>query len=124
MKPLYVQYGCGWCAPEGWLNFDASPTLRFERLPMLGGLYTRNAERFPAAVRYGDIVRYRPPFTATTALLWAGPFLLLLAGLVWAWRYLRARPAAATPRKVSEAEVQKLLEETRKSLAAQDEPKP
>ena len=60
MKPLYVQYGCGWCAPEGWLNFDASPTLRFERLPMLGGLYTRNAERFPAAVRYGDIVRGLP----------------------------------------------------------------
>ena len=74
--------------------------------------------------RYGDFVRYRPPFKATTALLWAGPFLLLLAGLVWAWRYLRARPAAATPRKVREAEVQKLLEETRKSLAAQDEPKP
>lgn len=74
--------------------------------------------------RYGDFVRYRPPFKASTALLWAGPFLLLFAALVWAWRYLRAKPPAATPRKVSEAEVQQLLEETRKSLAAQDEPRP
>jgi cytochrome c-type biogenesis protein CcmH len=30
--------------------------------------------------RYGDFVRYDPPFKATTALLWVGPFLLLAAG--------------------------------------------
>ena len=52
----YVQYGCGFCAPEGWENFDASPTLRFERLPIIGRLYTKNRSRFPASVRYGDIV--------------------------------------------------------------------
>jgi cytochrome c-type biogenesis protein CcmH len=28
--------------------------------------------------RYGDFVLYRPPLKATTALLWLGPFLLLL----------------------------------------------
>ena len=27
--------------------------------------------------RYGDFVRYEPPFKASTALLWLGPFLLL-----------------------------------------------
>jgi cytochrome c-type biogenesis protein CcmH len=31
--------------------------------------------------RYGDFVLYRPPFKATTVLLWAGPMLLMLAGL-------------------------------------------
>ena len=31
--------------------------------------------------RYGDFVLYRPPFKATTLLLWAGPFVLLLGGL-------------------------------------------
>lgn len=31
--------------------------------------------------RYGDFVRYRPPFNASTALLWIGPAALLLAGL-------------------------------------------
>jgi len=56
----YVQYGCGFCAPERWLNFDASPTLRWERLPLLGRLYTRNVRRFPRNVRYGDIVRGLP----------------------------------------------------------------
>jgi SAM-dependent methyltransferase len=56
---LYVQYGCGFCAPEGWLNFDASPTLRFER-SIFGFLYTRNGRRFPRRARYGDIVRGLP----------------------------------------------------------------
>ena len=30
--------------------------------------------------RYGDFVLYNPPFKATTALLWAAPFVLLLVG--------------------------------------------
>lgn len=60
MPDLYLQYGCGWQAPSGWLNFDASPTLRFERLPLLGRLWTRNQERFPSNARWGDIVRGLP----------------------------------------------------------------
>jgi hypothetical protein len=56
----YVQYGCGWCAPETWTNFDGSPTLRFERLPIVGRLYTKNSRRFPDNVRFGDIVRGLP----------------------------------------------------------------
>jgi len=47
-------------APETFLNFDCSPTLRFERLPVIGSLYTKNAKRFPDNVRYGDIVRGLP----------------------------------------------------------------
>ncbi|HSW07019.1 cytochrome c-type biogenesis protein [Aquabacterium sp.] len=31
--------------------------------------------------RYGDFVLYRPPFKASTALLWAGPGLLLVGAL-------------------------------------------
>jgi len=57
---LYVQYGCGFRAPEGWRNFDASPTLRFERMPLLGRLYSKNSTRFPANVEYGDIVKGLP----------------------------------------------------------------
>lgn len=54
MSQIYMQYGCGLWAPETWLNFDASPTLRFERIPVIGRLYQRNVERFPENVRYGD----------------------------------------------------------------------
>ena len=56
----YVQYGCGWSAPKEWQNFDASPTLRFERLPIVGYLYTKNKSRFPNNVKYGDIVKGLP----------------------------------------------------------------
>jgi SAM-dependent methyltransferase len=64
---LYVQYGCGLCAPEGWINFDASYTLAFERLPLVGRLYTKNSQRFPKQVRRGDIVKGLPlaPESAT-----------------------------------------------------------
>jgi hypothetical protein len=57
---MYVQYGCGFSAPEGWINFDASPTLRWERLPVLGRLYTKNTKRFPLNVLPGDIVKGLP----------------------------------------------------------------
>jgi len=56
----YVQYGCGWSAPNGWRNFDASPTLRFERLPILGKMHKKNDSRFPENVEYGDIVKGLP----------------------------------------------------------------
>lgn len=56
----YVQYGCAWTAPKSWRNFDASPTLRFERLPLIGKLYTKNHARFPENVEYGDIVKGLP----------------------------------------------------------------
>jgi len=63
---LYVQYGCGFDAPEEWLNFDVSPTLRFERIPILGMLYTKNKQRFPKNVRYGNIVKGLPVIQSGT----------------------------------------------------------
>lgn len=36
--------------------------------------------------RYGEFVLLRPPFTLRTLLLWAAPFLILLAGLAFVWR--------------------------------------
>ena len=41
--------------------------------------------------RYGDFVLYRPPVKATTWLLWAGPFVLMIAGMVALLMYLRRR---------------------------------
>lgn len=43
--------------------------------------------------RYGDFVRYRPPLKATTVLLWAGPFMLVLGGLFGLWRALARQQA-------------------------------
>jgi SAM-dependent methyltransferase len=58
---MYVQYGCGpISAPKEWVNFDASMTLKFERVPVIGRLYTKNAQRFPENAKWGDIVRGLP----------------------------------------------------------------
>jgi len=54
---MYVQYGCGLTAPESWVNFDASPVLRLQRLPALGPLLTRGRVRFPGNVRFGDVTK-------------------------------------------------------------------
>ena len=43
--------------------------------------------------RYGDFILYRPPFKATTALLWMGPFALLAGAFLLLWGYLRTRSA-------------------------------
>jgi len=46
--------------------------------------------------RYGEFVLYRPPLRSATALLWAGPFLLLALGVSgWiAWLRKRKTPEA------------------------------
>ena len=59
-KGLYVHYGCGFDAPNTWLNFDSSPTLRFERIPIIGNLYTKNEKRFSNNIKFGNIVSGLP----------------------------------------------------------------
>jgi len=39
--------------------------------------------------RYGDFVRYKPVFKPTTYILWIGPFLLLIAAVLYALRISR-----------------------------------
>jgi cytochrome c-type biogenesis protein CcmH len=41
--------------------------------------------------RYGDFVLYRPRVKPVTWLLWAGPFVLMIAGVVVLMMYLRRR---------------------------------
>lgn len=74
-----VQFGCGFSAPDGWINYDASPTLRFERLPLVGKLYTRNKNRFPRGVRFGDVIRGLPAQPDSIDLLYCSHVLEHLA---------------------------------------------
>jgi cytochrome c-type biogenesis protein CcmH len=61
--------------------------------------------------RYGDFVLYRPPFNAATALLWAGPFLLLLVGSILLVRRVRRRAQAEPQLSAAErARAARLLE--------------
>jgi SAM-dependent methyltransferase len=68
---LYVQFGCGLCAPTSWRNFDASPTLRWEKVPLVGKLSLRNKNRFPENVAYGDIVNGLPLLPCSCAGIYA-----------------------------------------------------
>jgi hypothetical protein len=61
MTKIYVQYGCGLSAPNEWTNFDSSPTLIIQNLPVLGTLFKSKLNIiFPKNVLYGDIVKGLP----------------------------------------------------------------
>lgn len=59
MGGIYVQYGCGLSAPDEWCNFDASPTLRLQKLPIVGRVFKKKVV-FPKNVRYGNILSSLP----------------------------------------------------------------
>jgi cytochrome c-type biogenesis protein CcmH len=54
--------------------------------------------------RYGDFVLYRPPVKPTTWLLWAGPFVLMVAGVVALLVYLRRRGREVVGGELTEEE--------------------
>lgn len=57
----YVQYGAGNQAVPGWINFDASPTLRIQKIPLIGRLLRSKLNCiFDDNVLYGDIVKGLP----------------------------------------------------------------
>jgi cytochrome c-type biogenesis protein CcmH len=64
--------------------------------------------------RYGDFVLYRPPVKATTALLWVGPFVLVIIGAVVLFITLRRRAGKVVDVPVTDEEhrrVEQLLAE-------------
>jgi cytochrome c-type biogenesis protein CcmH len=70
--------------------------------------------------RYGDFVLYNPPFKLKTGLLWLGPAVFLLIGLVAAFLFTRRKKTAASEHSHAEhgndnteklAKIRSLLEE-------------
>ena len=57
--------------------------------------------------RYGDWILMKPPFKTETLLLWVGPFLLVLAGGIGVWVFVR-RQAGEAPAPLSDAERNRL----------------
>ena len=61
MSMRHINFGCGLCAPQEWLNFDSSPRLFIERLPVIDtALSALGVQLFPGNVNYGDIVSGLP----------------------------------------------------------------
>lgn len=51
--------------------------------------------------RYGKFILYNPPIDPTTYMLWFGPFVLLLAGLFFLFRYVKQRRLLIVERPLS-----------------------
>jgi hypothetical protein len=119
---LYVQYGCGFSAADGWLNFDNSPTLLIERLPFgksLSRAVSGNPQLFPPSVRYGDIRRGLPIVDGTAKGCFASHVLehMALADLRIA---LRNTLKIMQPGGIFRLVVPDLRERARRYLAASD----
>jgi len=65
--------------------------------------------------RYGDFVLYRPEVKPITWVLWFGPFLLLLAGVVGMVFYLRQRQSGSSGKQVLTEEDRRKVQELLKS---------
>ena len=52
--------------------------------------------------RYGDFILYRPRVTATTYLLWFGPFVVLLVGIILLFLYIRQRRDSITEQPMTD----------------------
>lgn len=58
--------------------------------------------------RYGDFVLYRPPLKPTTIILWVGPFVLMVAGIVILIFNLRKRKKLVVDAPLSDDESARL----------------
>jgi cytochrome c-type biogenesis protein CcmH len=94
---------CLVCQNQSIAESNAELALDLKRLireQLAAGRSEREVLDFMAA-RYGDFVLYRPPLKPATALLWAGPALLVAGGAAALWFTLRRRarlPAEAFDR--------------------------
>ena len=106
LKTLAVELRCLVCQNQTLADSNAplAEDLRREVREMITkGMSDREIIDF-LVQRYGDFVLYRPPWKATTTLLWLGPFLLLIAGATALVLALRRRQKKLTNVTLSEAE--------------------
>lgn len=82
LKTLAVELRCLVCQNQTLADSNAplAEDLRREVREMIARNMTDEQIIDFLVTRYGDFVRYRPPFKMTTLLLWVGPFLLLAVG--------------------------------------------
>ena len=116
LKTLAVELRCLVCQNQTLADSHAplAEDLRREVREMIAkGMSDREIIDF-LVQRYGDFVLYRPPWKASTTLLWLGPFLLLIAGatgLVFALRRRQKKLADVTLSEEEHNRVVQLLSE-------------
>ncbi len=85
-------------------NADLAKDLRREIYGMISNGQDRDQIVRFMTDRYGDFVMYRPPFKTSTAVLWAGPFVLLGLGVIGLLLFIRKRKNTPVRDPVSESD--------------------
>lgn len=83
-KSLIAELRCPKCQNQNLLDSDApiAADLRRKARSLVDQGKSNNEIKTYMLERYGDFVLYKPRFTAATAFLWVGPFVLLLIVIV------------------------------------------
>jgi cytochrome c-type biogenesis protein CcmH len=89
-------------------NADLAKDLRLEIYTMLTDGKSESDIVDFMVQRYGDYVLYRPPFKPMTWLLWFGPAIIFLLGLVIAVRYLKSQSTEVQDESLSEEEIERI----------------
>jgi len=95
LKKLSVELRCLVCQNSTLSDSDAplAQDLRNEIRKLLESGKTDDEVVAYLVARYGDFVTFRPPVNASTALLWFGPFIMLIIGLITLVIVLKKRAA-------------------------------
>jgi cytochrome c-type biogenesis protein CcmH len=111
-RGLSAELRCMVCQNQS-IDDSEAPLARDLRLLLRERLVAGDSDaaiRSYLVARYGDFVLLRPPFKASTLLLWLTPLLLLGCGAILVFANLRRRSRAPAPAKLSPAEKAQLAE--------------
>lgn len=112
-KALIAELRCLVCQNQSLLDSDAglADDLRRETYNLMkSGRDDTQIVQF-LVERYGDFVRYRPPFNPATYLLWFGPAVLFLFGVYWVFRSVRNQRTAPALSPEQSKRAEQLLDE-------------
>ncbi len=101
LKHLYTELRCLVCQNSTLADSDAdlAKDLRREVRKLVDEGKTDEEVVDYLVARYGDFVTFRPPVNASTALLWFGPFFMLVIGLIILVVVLKRRSALIDAQK-------------------------
>jgi cytochrome c-type biogenesis protein CcmH len=111
-RGLSAELRCMVCQNQS-IDDSEAPLARDLRLLLRERLVAGDSDaaiRSYLVARYGDFVLLRPPFKASTLLLWLTPLLLLGCGAILVFANLRRRSRAPAPAKLSPVEKAQLAE--------------
>ena len=106
-RDLSAELRCLVCQNQS-LDDSAAPLaqdLRDEVLELMRAGNTDDQIKQYLVERYGDFVLYRPRFTAANLLLWLGPVLLLLGGVLLVFRSLRRMQKSSATKPDNEPDI-------------------